>query len=1177
MILLLRKSLIVSILLICYSAFAQVQTKLDAALRVLESQAEQNQLVKSDLSDLVISDQYQTDHNGVQHFYFQQRYQGIPIYNAITSVHIAKDGKVYDSPNRFVGKISQKVNTTKSSISASTALEASVRNLEIPNALIPANVAREDENGISYFDKTNFTNGDIPVKMVYKLDQNQNLILCYEITLDLNYKSAYWVVFVNAKNAQILDKVDKVIHCNFDHKHQNCQQHQAYQNTKQKTVKQELVRLHSPTRMPNSYNILALPVESPLYGNRSIVTDPADPVASPFGWHDTNGLAGPEFTVTSGNNVNAYLDRNGDNTNDGNQPNGGSSLIFDFPMDLTKEPLFYQNAAVTNLFYINNMMHDILYNFGFDEKAGNFQTNNYAKGGKGGDQVNAEAQDGSGLNNANFLTPADGGSGRMQMFLWSSSLSEVTITAPSSLEGTLDASRGGFGPAPTTTPIEGDAVWSDDGTPGKERLGCNNSQNKSKISGKIVVIERGECDFSQKAYFAQNGGAIAVLICSHNNTNVNMGAGDFASDVKIPTYYMTKATCDKIRVQIDNGLKVKIKKPEDNSSRPDSLDGDLDNGIITHEYGHGVSNRLTGGPSNSGCLGNSEQMGEGWSDFMSLIMTAEPLDKGTDVRGIGNYAINSKKDGLGIRRKPYTTDKTVNNFTYKNIGTETHDIGEVWALVLWDLYWAFAEKYGYDPSFKNKTAGNNICIQLVMDGMKLQPCSPGFIDGRNAILKADEINNKGVNKCLIWQVFADRGMGFGASQGNADQAGDEIEDFEALPECVNATRLSKTVDQLVNAGDAFEVTLAVRNLRATGVNNVEVSDEIPDGCSYVSGSASLAPTTITGNKLGWSLSSMTALQNTVIKYKLKTDPNIKSNTLFIDNLDDPFTEDFYDLDLKKGNSIWLYDGSQGVGGSACYTAEESSDTTDFYFWIKNPVQLSGNEPSFFFQHYYNTQASIDAGMVEFSTDGKVWQAVKSTDFSLNGYDGEIDYSTFAIPFAEGFSGYSKGFKPSVVNLTQFSGQKVQFRFRFGTDMSVVSSIAGFKGWIVDNFEFINPKFYNSQACMTTGLGENVCLSASGKGTLVNSNKVVGTENVNSTEFRAYPNPAHDKVFVFIKDGSDIHTINIKSVDGKLIRSYGNQNWINQQLEISTTDLAKGLVVIEAVGAKQNTTRKLLIQ
>ena len=70
-----------------------------------------------------------------------------------------------------------------------------------------------------------------------------------------------------------------------------------------------------------------------------------------------------------------------------------------------------------------NMMHDISALYGFDEEWGNFQAKNYTGKGAGGDYVLAQAFDGFGLatpktDNANFSTPADGGNGRMQMFLW---------------------------------------------------------------------------------------------------------------------------------------------------------------------------------------------------------------------------------------------------------------------------------------------------------------------------------------------------------------------------------------------------------------------------------------------------------------------------------------------------------------------------------------------------------------------------------------------------------------------------------------------------------------------------------------------------------------------------------------------------------------------------------------
>ncbi len=73
---------------------------------------------------------------------------------------------------------------------------------------------------------------------------------------------------------------------------------------------------------------------------------------------------------------------------------------------------------MTNLFYWNNVVHDVIHGYGFDEAAGNFQVNNYGNGGVGGDDVRAEAQDGSGTNNANFGTGVDGVRPRMQMFVW---------------------------------------------------------------------------------------------------------------------------------------------------------------------------------------------------------------------------------------------------------------------------------------------------------------------------------------------------------------------------------------------------------------------------------------------------------------------------------------------------------------------------------------------------------------------------------------------------------------------------------------------------------------------------------------------------------------------------------------------------------------------------------------
>jgi hypothetical protein len=227
---------------------------------------------------------------------------------------------------------------------------------------------------------------------------------------------------------------------------------------------------------------------------------------------------------------------------------------------------------------------------------------------------------------------------------------------------------------------------------------------------------------------------------------------------------------------------------------PYQIDGDFDNGIIAHEYGHGVSNRLTAGAQNAGCLGNDEQMGEGWSDWLGLMMTISADDIATEGRGIGTYATNQEVTGSGIRPFRYSTDFSVNPSTYDLTNNPSlsrpHGIGFVWATMLWDLNWALIDQYGFDSDLYNGTGGNNINMQLVIDGMKLQGCSPGFIDGRDAILQADILANDGANQCLIWEVFAKRGLGWSAEQGSSGSRSDQVEAFDLPPSDVLNCALS---------------------------------------------------------------------------------------------------------------------------------------------------------------------------------------------------------------------------------------------------------------------------------------------------------------------------------------------------------------------------------------------------
>ena len=113
-----------------------------------------------------------------------------------------------------------------------------------------------------------------------------------------------------------------------------------------------------------------------------------------------------------------------------------------------------------------------------------------------------------------------------------------------------------------------------------------------------------------------------------------------------------------------------------------------------------------------------------------------------------------------------------------------HLVGSIWAQALWEVYWNLVAKHGFDADLYQGTGGNNLALQLVIDGLKLQPCNPGFVQGRDAILLADQVNNSGDNQCEIWAGFAKRGLGVGADSGSVFQLGDETESFDVPASCV---------------------------------------------------------------------------------------------------------------------------------------------------------------------------------------------------------------------------------------------------------------------------------------------------------------------------------------------------------------------------------------------------------
>ena len=413
-----------------------------------------------------------------------------------------------------------------------------------------------------------------------------------------------------------------------------------------------------------------------------------------------NWLSGTQTSQNiSGPNVHAYLDSDANN-----QPDGGGTPVTDGNFlavaNLAAAPNSGANkdVAAQNLFYLNNVLHDRLAEVGFTAGNGNFE---------GNDPVNAEAQDGSGTDNANFSTPADGSSPRMQMYLWTGRTPTVTVNDAGGYQSA-------FGPAFTTTPLTGTYVRT---TPAD---GCTAIAPIS--AGAVALIDRGSCDFVLKVTNAQNAGAVAVII-ANNTDGTPFAPGGTARKIRIPSAMVSRA----------DGATLAGSASIVKYTGPAALmrDGDIDSDIVFHEYGHGLTWRMIGGMSGS----MSGAIGEGASDTLAFLLNGDGR--------IGEY---SWTDPLGIRRAPYDAF----TLSYSAVdGAEVHNDGEIYAAAMFRV-------------LQNYQAAGLTAQDLLADwvnSMNFINASPNYEAMRDGL-----VNHVSADRaCHVWRGFASLGIGQGSS------------------------------------------------------------------------------------------------------------------------------------------------------------------------------------------------------------------------------------------------------------------------------------------------------------------------------------------------------------------------------------------------------------------------------
>ncbi|MFN8498216.1 MAG: S8 family serine peptidase [Anaerolineae bacterium] len=128
----------------------------------------------------------------------------------------------------------------------------------------------------------------------------------------------------------------------------------------------------------------------------------------------------------------------------------------------------------------------------------------------------------------------------------------LNVTAPPPVPSNLtnlDVGPANFGPQITTQFPAAAYVPAEKVATNGSALGCSLSGDVSpfpagSLTGKIALISRGTCTFSEKVFNAQRGGAVAALVYNSaaNGDNLQaMGPGAHAGEVTIPSWFMRRS------------------------------------------------------------------------------------------------------------------------------------------------------------------------------------------------------------------------------------------------------------------------------------------------------------------------------------------------------------------------------------------------------------------------------------------------------------------------------------------------------------------------------------------------------------------------------------------------------------------------------------------------------------
>ncbi len=559
-------------------------------------------------------------------------------------------------------------------------------------------------------------------------------------------------------------------------------------------------------------------------------------------------------------------------------------------------------------------------------------------------------------------------------------------------------------------------------------------------------------------------------------------------------------------------------------------DGDIDGDVFLHELTHGTSNRLHANGSGLATT-MSGGMGEGWSDYYarSLLSTASE-----DVNGLypaGAYVTlqftNSMTGGTvgtdnyyyGIRRFPYAVKTNVggpsalrpgqphNPLTFADIdlatintadgayninpeivntANEVHRIGEVWCMTLLEMRARIITRMGW-------ATGNDRAIQIVTDGMKLDPASPTFLQARDSILAADCAGFGGADEQDIWAGFATRGAGLSArTTGSTTSASDIVEAFDVPNLNVNAVTFTDAAGNgngFADPGETLALTVPLGNPFCGTPANTTTAAVTGGGTGNY---GTIAAGAVVSQVISYTVPANTpcgTLLSIPISLNSSLGPVIRNFTLLVGQPTFGLTEGFDAVAAPALPAGWASAHTGALAnwvtsttnpGSAPNDAFSNEVTTAATSELVSPaIPVTSANAQLTFRNLYNLQASaaaaLDGMVLEISIPtvaGGAFQDILVAGGSFpaggNGYSKTITAAANPLNGRQCWSGLSGGttaaptYITTVVNLpASASGQSIQLKWRRGDDGSAVAP--GLAGARIDDV-----KVATSFSCTSVG-------------------------------------------------------------------------------------------------------------